>query len=372
VRSVSAGLVNLRRKLMATLPALSTVFVTAAMIVVAPAAPSGASSCTQASTGIVSVWQGEGSGADSQGLNHAVEEGGVSYVPGKIGSAFSFDGIDDDLLIPASTSLQLETAFTLEFWFSFPFDVVPGSPAFTRGNTFVVKDWSDFLVLQNGGGDIELGANSPRMYSSTKSWLADIWYHVALTYDAGTYHMYVNGTLESSLYRDEPLLGDNEEMYFSHHTATPHNPPMWFEQRLDEIAIYNRALTAAEVVDRASGCTPIYTFTGFFAPVDNLPVVNTMNAGRAVPVKFSLAGYQGLDIMADEYPRSEQIACDSTSLVDGVEETTSAGSSSLSYDGTIDQYKYVWKTDSSWADTCRQFVLKLDDGTYHRTNFRFT
>jgi len=71
------------------------------------------------------LWRGEGSGVDSQGVNNAVLEGGVTFVPGRQGSAFRFDGIDDDLLIPASPSLQLENAFTLEFWFSFPFEIVP-------------------------------------------------------------------------------------------------------------------------------------------------------------------------------------------------------------------------------------------------------
>ncbi|MGH2676164.1 MAG: PxKF domain-containing protein [Actinomycetota bacterium] len=113
-----------------------------------------------------------------------------------------------------------------------------------------------------------------------------------------------------------------------------------------------------------------YTFTGFFSPVNNLPTVNSVNAGRAVPVKFSLGGDQGLDIFETGYPRSQQIACDSTAPVDGIEETVTAGGSSLSYDPASDQYTYVWKTDKAWAGTCRQLVLKLDDGSVHRANFK--
>ena len=37
----------------------------------------------------------------------------------------------------------------------------------------------------------------------------------------------------------------------------------------------------------------MFSFTGFFTPVDNLPVVNQVKAGQAVPLKFSLDGYQG-------------------------------------------------------------------------------
>ena len=112
-------------------------------------------------------------------------------------------------------------------------------------------------------------------------------------------------------------------------------------------------------------------FSGFFQPVDNLPVLNRVNAGQGVPVKFSLHGNQGLDIFAAGYPKSEAIPCDSTALVDGIEETTSTGSSSLSYDSSSDQYSYTWKTERVWANTCRQLVLTFKDGSSHRANFTF-
>jgi hypothetical protein len=38
-----------------------------------------------------------------------------------------------------------------------------------------------------------------------------------------------------------------------------------------------------------------WNFTGFFRPVDNLPGSNRAHAGSAIPLKFSLEGYQGLD-----------------------------------------------------------------------------
>jgi uncharacterized delta-60 repeat protein len=119
-------------------------------------------------------------------------------------------------------------------------------------------------------------------------------------------------------------------------------------------------------------CDPLtYAFSGFFSPVDNLPTVNLVSAGRAIPVKFSLGGDQGLDVFADGYPRSQQIACDSSAPVDGVEETLTAGRSSLAYDAASDIYTYVWKTEKAWAGTCRQLVLKFDDGSFQRANFKF-
>ncbi|HEX9441730.1 MAG TPA: ExeM/NucH family extracellular endonuclease, partial [Roseiflexaceae bacterium] len=116
----------------------------------------------------------------------------------------------------------------------------------------------------------------------------------------------------------------------------------------------------------------IYNFAGFFQPVDNLPTINSVKAGNAIPVKFSLSGDQGLNIFAAGYPKTEVIACDSTAPVDGIEETVTAGSSSLSYDASTDTYTYVWKTNKTWANSCRQLVVQLNDGTFHRANFTFT
>ena len=116
----------------------------------------------------------------------------------------------------------------------------------------------------------------------------------------------------------------------------------------------------------------IYAFSGFFSPVDNPPALNTMKAGAAVPVRFSLGGDRGLAVFAAGYPTSERIACASSSPLDPVEETTTAGASSLAYDAVTGQYRYTWKTDKAWANSCRQLVVRLADGTDHTALFRFT
>jgi hypothetical protein len=114
-----------------------------------------------------------------------------------------------------------------------------------------------------------------------------------------------------------------------------------------------------------------FDFTGFFPPVDNPPTLNSVNAGRAIPVKFSLGGDQGLNIFEAGFPASQQITCDSSAPIGEIEETVTAGSSSLSYDPATDQYTYVWKTDSAWAGTCRQLILRFIDGSEQVANFKF-
>jgi CSLREA domain-containing protein len=128
---------------------------------------------------------------------------------------------------------------------------------------------------------------------------------------------------------------------------------------------------AANTASLTHAYSVVYSFSGFFRPVDNLPVLNSVKAGSGVPVKFSLSGNQGLSIFATGYPGSQKITCDASAPLDGIEETVTAGSSSLSYDPIADQYVYVWKTDKAWAGTCRQLIVRLNDGTQHVANFKF-
>jgi sugar lactone lactonase YvrE len=114
-----------------------------------------------------------------------------------------------------------------------------------------------------------------------------------------------------------------------------------------------------------------YDFAGFFPPVANLPALNIVQAGRGIPVKFSLSGNKGLGIFAAGSPSSGPIPCNSSDPATLLEETVNAGGSSLSYDAAADQYIYVWKTQTAWAGTCRQLVVQLNDGSIHRANFKF-
>jgi len=57
--------------------------------------------------------------------------------------------------------------------------------------------------------------------------------------------------------------------------------------------------------------------------------------------------------------------------IDDIEETDTVGSSGLTYDPLTDQYIYHWKTNATWTGTCRQLIVRLNDGTDHVANFKF-
>lgn len=101
-----------------------------------------------------------------------------------------------------------------------------------------------------------------------------------------------------------------------------------------------------------------YPFAGFFPPVGNAP---SQQAGRTLPVKFSLGGDRGPDIFAAGGPRSLRVDCATGASLDAPLPATGHGG--LSYDPGSTQYHYGWDTDRAWAGSCRRFELNLVDGS---------
>src|SRR5262249_53414149 len=52
------------------------------------------------------------------------------------------------------------------------------------------------------------------------------------------------------------------------------------------------------------------SFRGFYPPISNLPSINDVNAGRAIPIQFSAGGYLGMNIIAAGYPKSQPVSCE--------------------------------------------------------------
>jgi trimeric autotransporter adhesin len=118
-----------------------------------------------------------------------------------------------------------------------------------------------------------------------------------------------------------------------------------------------------------------WTWTGFFQPVDNAPVINRVNSGSAIPVKFSLGDKKDIAVFAPNYPQSVPFTVNGENIiVSQIQpiETVTANGSSLTYDAGSKQYIYVWKTEKSWAGSYRQLVLRLADGSVRVANFNFS
>ncbi|HSK15266.1 MAG TPA: M36 family metallopeptidase [Gaiellaceae bacterium] len=121
---------------------------------------------------------------------------------------------------------------------------------------------------------------------------------------------------------------------------------------------------------------------GFLAPV-HLPYgeLNVVEAGSAAPLRFTIPGATGLDVlMPTNSPFSRKVDCETLrvpSITEGTitpreypEDASPSGKSGLSRSAT-GVYTYAWKTQEAWVGTCRELVLTRLDGTQHRAFFQF-
>jgi len=117
-------------------------------------------------------------------------------------------------------------------------------------------------------------------------------------------------------------------------------------------------------IKSAMGLQPFceaYGFSGFTG--------STANAGSAVQVTFNLTpnGSAVPDANAVSWVKSAPAACN-TGLPSGDFETANIAGNISGNSGT---YRLNWKSDSSWAGSCRVLWMLLTDGTLHRANFQF-
>jgi hypothetical protein len=117
-----------------------------------------------------------------------------------------------------------------------------------------------------------------------------------------------------------------------------------------------------------------FQFRGFFPPVANpgsAPYhINQVKAGQPIPVRFSLMGNEGLRIFEAGSPASKKVACVPSGLAGAT--PISMGAGGLSYDKATDRYEFVWQTEKTWKNTCRQLSVTFVDGTTRKALFRFT
>jgi len=214
--------------------------------------------------GLVAWWQAEGTFLDSVGTNHGAPVGGVTFAAGHAGESFAFSGTNQGVIIPYAASLDVPSSgFTVEFWMKAGRDQPEGISSIVdkdhsaNDNTgWTVSCWRDTGRLSFGIGD---GVSFPLCTNLTDV-LDNQFHHVAFAWDKTNWLIYVNGVLENGLYRPA-VVNNTRPLRFGYHWEDGTSSPMrYFKGFLDEVRLYNRALTAGEVA---------YLYQGPTLPVTN-------------------------------------------------------------------------------------------------------
>ncbi len=223
--------------------------------------------------GLVAWWQGEGNGLDSVGTNHAVS-GATMFSPGEVGQGFSFDGGTNKIVVPDSPSLNFGVGqdLTIEAWIQS--QPAPGNNPPNEQHIIQKKYAPDAfhyigykLFLANGQlyflmGDQPLSVGG-LIVNGGPNLQDGKFHHVAVTVDRDSTtggHLYVDGTnvLTFNPTSQSGSLANNEPILIGEQDTPGYRTP--FKGVIDELSLYGRALTPAEIVSifaaRGAGKTP--------------------------------------------------------------------------------------------------------------------
>ena len=202
-------------------------------------------------SGLIAWWQAESNYLDSVGTNQGAPVGGVTFSPARVGQGFVFSGTNQGVIIPHDTSLNVPpTGFTVEFWIKASRDqaesissIVDKDHSAQDNTGWEVSCWRDTGRLSFGIGD---GSSFP-LFTNRTDVLDNQFHHIAFAWDKTNWLIYVNGALENSLYRPN-VANNTRPLRFGYHWGDGTGTPIrHFKGSLDEVRLYNRALTATEI-----------------------------------------------------------------------------------------------------------------------------
>ena len=216
---------------------------------VSTSAPISVSVANTGPAGLVGAWAfNEGSGTAAGDVSGSANHGSLINATwstsGRFGGALSFNGSSAFVSVPDAPSLDLTTGMTLEAW------VNPAAAMGSSWRTIVLKEQTDQLVYAlyaNGDTSRPLGqmwvGGGERKVTGTAAVAVNTWTHLATTYDGATQRLFVNGVQVASGAQTGLIATSASPLRIGGNA-------IWgelFEGRIDEVRVYNRALTATEI-----------------------------------------------------------------------------------------------------------------------------
>jgi hypothetical protein len=206
--------------------------------------------CVPPPSGLVAWWPGEGHANDIAGTNNGTLVNGATFARGQVGSAFSFNGGLDSVVVPDSDSLRFTTEFTIEAWIN-PSSTnvdqaIVSKVGLASGNNEGYELYlspQDFLSAQFNSP----GQNWPGnviVYPNGSAIVPQVWNHVAWTYDQSAMKLYLNGLpVTTNVIGPLPIATSSDNFRIS----GVDNNSVGFHGLIDEVSVYSRALTDGEI-----------------------------------------------------------------------------------------------------------------------------
>jgi hypothetical protein len=214
---------------------------------------------SELSQGLISLWSGEGDARDSVGTNNGKLDGQIGFTTGQVGMAFNFLTAEDDVRIPASPALDVAAggSFTVTAWIK-PAEVT-GSHSLLEWNTGDgVTYWGVHFCLDANAFNSGPGSLYANIVDQSGAWhqihsppavvKADVFQFVALSYDkpSGLARIYCNGFAVAQQVLGSFIPNTRYDLFLGRRPLT-RGETSSYVGALDEVAIFNRALSAAEI-----------------------------------------------------------------------------------------------------------------------------
>jgi hypothetical protein len=216
--------------------------------------------CVGSSANLVGWWPGDGHAMDLAGTNHGELFDGAGYASGRVGQAFSFPGGLSVLFLPPNALNYAYSSLSVEAWV---FPTRHGhDDSYGLGLTaFSTTDNLEGFAMRVCDGylepDLRLsgGIWQPRFTQAALP--LNAWSHIAITYDGANIRGFLNGELLGSVPASGIVLNSANAGI---RTAIGNEPggssvqPSGFgwEGLIDELSVYSRALSPAEISAIAS------------------------------------------------------------------------------------------------------------------------
>jgi len=197
--------------------------------------------------GLIAHYPLNGNANDVVGGNNGTTSGMVSYTTGKIGQALLLDGLDDY----AGTNVSLlndMSAFTLAGWVS------ARNPRDSRIGLFGQNDAIEFGF---DGGNISIWTAGGGSAAATWTLMDLMWHHVAAVGDGTGLNVYIDGQLAASGGTTTTNYGTSTYFFNMGGGGVWDDVDNWLSGKIDEVYVYNRALSDAEVASLAGHTSPL-------------------------------------------------------------------------------------------------------------------